>query len=123
MEATSIDTNTNEYPVLPKYSRRKRMPLLAAKAGLLWLRNPTSESGAKQLFRIGYSIGGPELHKMARKMRANPKFNQILEERNDLGQTLADMNALSQLPEVAWVNTIMSLCLGMGFSQVIFWVV
>ena len=99
METSTLDIKVSNFPSLPKYSRKKRMPLTAAKAGLLWLRNPTSESGAKQLFRIAYSIGGPELHKMARKMRANPKFNIILEQRNDLGQTLANMDALSKLPE------------------------
>lgn len=99
MDAASLDPRTSDYPSLPKYFRRKRMPLAAAKAGLLWLRNPTSESGAKQIFRIAYCLGGPQIHKMAKKMRANPKFNEILEQRNDLGQTLADMESLSKLPE------------------------
>lgn len=81
------------------YSKSKRNFGYAFSCFLRWISNPVSEDGPKHIFRLIYSVFGPEVHKIAEKARNNPVCKTMLANRVDLGQVLADMDRLSTLPE------------------------
>ncbi|MGJ8661796.1 MAG: Coq4 family protein [Bacteroidota bacterium] len=81
------------------YSKDKRQFLYALKNFFKWLRNPVNLDGPKYIFRVIYSVFGPEIHKVAKKVRANPKSRAMLDERADLGLIMADMDRMAELPE------------------------
>ena len=92
------DTLTLQQPPI-EYLKDKRYFGRAAKAFALWIRNPVSEGGAKQIFRMMYSLAGPEIHRKARHMKRDERFAYLFTERPDLGKALTDMAALKELPE------------------------
>ena len=81
------------------YYKDERNFTYAAKSLANWLKNPVSEDGPKYVFRIIYSMFGPEVHKVAEKAKQNPEAKQMFVKREDLGQVLADLERLGQLPE------------------------
>ncbi|MBK7156281.1 MAG: hypothetical protein IPH72_31680 [Sandaracinaceae bacterium] len=83
----------------PTYSRHRRDLAAALIAAARWIRNPVSEDGAKQAFRMIYALLGPDVHRLVASMRANPEVVTLLKERPDLGPTLADVKTLARLPE------------------------
>lgn len=84
---------------IPTYYKDSRNLLGGAKAAALWIRNPVSDDGAKQVYRMMYNLLGPDLHRAVRKLRQNPEVVQLLQERPDLGAALSDMPTLSQMPK------------------------
>jgi ubiquinone biosynthesis protein COQ4 len=82
-----------------QYSRYRRDFGAGALAAVRWIANPISEDGAKQVFRIVFATLGPEVHRGVERMRERPELRTLLDERPDLGATLADMKTLAKLPE------------------------
>lgn len=98
MQIQRVPLPTKEAPP-PKYYKNKRLFLNALKAFLLWIRNPVSDQGAKQVFRILYSMFGREAHWVVGRMKRKPEVRKIFEARADLTQILSDMDSLGKLPE------------------------
>ena len=94
---TTIDTTLSSQDIC--YSKDKRNFGFAAKSLAKWLSNPVAEDGPKYIFRIIYSAFGPEVHKVAKKLRDNPESTAMLDNREDLGQVLADLETLGKLEE------------------------
>ena len=93
----TIDTTLSNRDI--SYSKNKRNFGYAAKSLAKWLRNPVAEDGPKYVFRIIYSAFGPEVHKVAKKIRNKPESVAMLDNREDLGQILADLDTLGKLKE------------------------
>lgn len=81
------------------YSKDKRNFGYAAKSLMKWLANPVSEEGPKYIYRIIYSALGPEVHKVAKKLKDKPESKLMLDNREDLGQLLADLDTLGKYEE------------------------
>ena len=71
----------------------------ATRSAAIWFPNPNSVTGATHLFRFLLAAGGPTFHRKLRQMRTHPVGRRLLEERPDLGATLADSAALARMPE------------------------
>lgn len=81
------------------YSRYKRNYFYAFKSLVMWMSNPVSEDGPKYIFRLIYSALGSQVHNIAERMEGKPECQQLLEEKPNLGQVLADMERLRTMPQ------------------------
>jgi ubiquinone biosynthesis protein COQ4 len=70
----------------------------AVKHLALWLSNPVSVNGPRNLLRAKFAAGAPMLEKQVAEMRVHPDGRRILADRPDLARALSDMEALRALP-------------------------
>jgi ubiquinone biosynthesis protein Coq4 len=80
------------------YNAKKRYPLRALKLLSEWVQNPASEEGAKRTHRMLFCLTGPDMHRLAKKMRRNPETREILDKKQELGLLLADKDRMDRLP-------------------------
>lgn len=92
----------------------KRNYLAGLKAFALWARNPVSEFGASQNFKMVFAVGGPTIRHMIEGMRAHPEGRRILADRPDLGAAINNMKALRELPEGSMGRTYYEFMSGEG---------
>ena len=92
----------------------RRNYLAGLKAFALWARNPVSEFGASQNYKVAYAVGGPNVRRMVDKMHAHPEGRRLLRDRPDLGAALNDMQALKQLPAGSMGRTYYEFMSGEG---------
>ncbi|RMF15539.1 MAG: hypothetical protein D6761_07680, partial [Candidatus Dadabacteria bacterium] len=76
-----------------------RKPIEGARAFVQWIQNPVSADGPHHIIRSLALNFAPEIHRVVAAMREHPDGARLLRDKPDLGQTLADMNTLSQMPE------------------------
>ena len=79
-------------------ARPRRDLWTALRSGARWMRNPVSERGATESFRVLLSLARPEMFALAEAARCHPTGRRLLAERPDLGATLNDMARLKRCP-------------------------
>ncbi len=93
----TLDTTLSSERI--RYSKEQRNFGYGLKSLGQWLKNPVAEDGPKYIFRIIYSVFGPEVHKVAKKLRDKPESAEMLDSGKDLGQILADLDSLKDLDD------------------------
>lgn len=74
-------------------------PLTALRRGLRWLVNPVSIGGVVALNHAQFAVAGPNVARKVHAMREHPDGSRVLRDRPDLGATLADLDAMAEMPD------------------------